>query len=60
LQQKRKPPEPPGQCLDLKIEEQTIKSITLKWKKPKIGGALRTYIIQRQEVGENSNKWETI
>ena len=35
LQQKRKTPEPPGQCLDLKIENQTIKSMTLKWKKTK-------------------------
>ena len=60
LKQGRKTPEPPGQCLDLTIAKQEIKSVTLKWKKPKIGGVAKTYIIQRQEADADSDNWKTI
>ncbi len=60
LRQGKKKPEPPGQCLNLTIEKQKPKSITLKWKNPKTGGALRSYIIQRQERSKNPEKWKTI
>ncbi|MBW1615450.1 MAG: fibronectin type III domain-containing protein [Deltaproteobacteria bacterium] len=57
----KKSPEKPGQCLNFNIVKQNINgSITLKWKRPKNGGAIKSYIIQRKEFNAASDAWETV
>ena len=57
----KKTSEKPGQCINFTILKQEITgSITLKWKRPKNGGSIRIYIIQRKEFNAPSNAWETV
>ncbi len=63
----RKTPKKPGQCLDLIILQQEIGGkVVLKWKQPQSGGIVKSYVIQRQELGSSTNTkdikntWENI